>query len=307
MFVLKSKAIPKIKGGMSQILVACLDACWDTQGHEFRWAGVRLQLHSGQDLHVWAELGGVIADEEALHVSFANKGHAGWRPCMLCRNVYLQRLTREPGPHDVPHTCTRFRDLRMHTTETHQTIARMLADRARGRKAALEDAETEVGWNFVPDSILWNPRWSVIASPSKSVLYDFMHIYFVSGIFNLQGGHMMQHMKRHAITAKMMDAFVKLWTWPKAAAQSAGKDVFEPKRFASSWKEWTLKCTASEGLSIGPLLDVYCFNLQVNVDPDLRKHATCFNLLWIVVKLLITSTRPPGRCDVRRDELQLPL
>ena len=180
MFVLKSKAIPKIKGGMSQILVACLDACWDTQGHEFRWAGVRLQLHSGQDLHVWAELGGVIADEEALHVSFANKGHAGWRPCMLCRNVYLQRLTREPGPHDVPHTCTRFRDLRMHTTETHQTIARMLADRARGRKAALEDAETEVGWNFVPDSILWNPRWRDIASPSKSVFYDFMHIYFAS-------------------------------------------------------------------------------------------------------------------------------
>ena len=258
-------------------------------------------LHSGQELHIWAELAGVLADEEAIHSAYANKGHAGWRPCLLCENVYLLRLTRDPADNDVPHTCTTFSALRKHTPATHQAVAQRLAESARvGPRARHEDLETELGWNYVANFVLWNPRWREIATPSKTVMYDFMHVYFVSGIFNVQVGHLLHHLKRHNITTTMLDGFVQLFHMPKASAKSAGQDLFSPKRVRASLKEWSLKATASEGLSIGPILDLYCFDLQRNTVPDLRKHATCFNLLWIVVTLMLTSTRPSGRCVIRK-------
>ena len=290
--ILKSAAVAKIRGGMAQVLIAALNACWDSQGHEFRWAGTQLRLVSGQEVHVWAELGGVIADEEALHSMYANKGHAGWRPCMLCENVYLGRLSREPREGDVPHTCTRHNDLRKHTRASHEDLAQRLQAAAGGPAALLQELETDMGWNYAPMSVLWSAQWREIATPSTSVIYDFMHIYFVGGIFNVQVGHLLHHLKTHNIKTDMLHEFVQLFTWPKAAAQSGGQDVFSRKRVAASWKDWSLKCTASEALSIGPVLLCYIFPLMTNTSVDLKKHATCFYLLMTVIKFLMASTRP---------------
>ena len=47
-----------------------------------------------------------------------------------------------------------------------------------------------------------------------------------------------------------------MWTWPSRVAAPTLKNVFSPKRVASSRKAKQLKCTVSEGLSLYPVLAV---------------------------------------------------
>ena len=55
---------------MAPISTACLDAFWSASGRDFRWAGVQLQLHDQQRVHMWAEFGTCIAEEEAIHDTY---------------------------------------------------------------------------------------------------------------------------------------------------------------------------------------------------------------------------------------------
>ena len=213
---------------MAAVMQAILECFWPRQGHDLSVSGAFLQLSDGSTLHVWMRLGIVIADEAALHFAYACKGAAGFRPCLLCANIHNRLTARPIGPHDLPHTTTEWHAVQLHTPGSLAEISRQLAQAARDRPAALADLETQLGWTYVADSILFSTRWFSKANCTSSVCFDWMHIFLVGGVFNVHVGVMMHALKPLHITAEMLHTYLQLFSWP-SAVPSGGIDVFDKK------------------------------------------------------------------------------
>ena len=196
-FVHKSQTIGEL-GGMTSVLGSLLDVFWNESGHDMATAGVELQLADGSAQHIWARFETLLADEGALHATLGCKGASGYRPCLLCRNVYNAGTVRDAAIADVPHTCPHMEQFQLHTPESLQAIAKTLsAVAAAGVQSRLKEAQTNLGWNFIKRSILWNDRWFSLACPSWAACFDWMHVYFIDGVWNKHVGHSRHMVLRH--------------------------------------------------------------------------------------------------------------
>eukprot|EP00974_Lingulodinium_polyedra_P121546 11179414-Lingulodinium_polyedra.AAC.1 len=111
---------------------------------------------------------------------------------MLCQNIFNERTPRDCVERDKTgfcqyHTCSDPTKLVLHTPRT----IRLILDRLRAAVAAgtpkrnFEELQTRLGWNWVPNGLL-NDNWLLgLCQPTESALYDWMHVFFVQGVFNV--------------------------------------------------------------------------------------------------------------------------
>ena len=98
------------------------------------------------------------------------------------------------------------------------------------------------------------------------------------------------------IKTSMIDMYINAYTWPKLAGYSGGQDVFGAKRVSSWWKDWTLKASASECLTITPVLAKYFRALaDGHSDAEVRQHSAALMLLFKSVELMLRTTRRRAR------------
>ena len=130
-----------------------------------------------------------------------------------------------------------------------------------------------------------------MACPATCVGFDWMHVYFVSGIFNSQFGLLAHALKPLGVSAESLHTYVATFNWPARVGSLTGVDVFGPKRMKSSWEEWSLRAAASEALSLIPVLGNFMQCLMQHVNTEVRQHAACFLLLVRVADMLQGSAR----------------
>ena len=298
----------KIEGGMAALFLAILKMFFDDKGHHMELAGVSVKLHDGITVRVFLKLAIVISDEAALHAIFACKGSAGLKPCMLCQNVYQYKNVRDVVEKDATgvsqyHTCSDVRKLKLHTIGTIKAIVKRLRDAAATMtKTNLAELEVRLGWNYAPHSLVFQPGGLLLCDPTQCVVWDWMHVFFVSGIFNIHAGQMMWVLKEYGITYQSLGQYVACWQWPSYMGKGVG-DIFCAKRAKSNWEDGTMKATASEGMSILPVLANFAQALLDNraTAQTVRDHARCFVMLADVVIIIQRCSR----YHVDPDELQL--
>ena len=139
---------------------------------------------------------------------------------------------------------------------------------------------------------------------TSCVVFDWMHVFFVSGIFNIHCGVMMWNLKSYGITYAKLEQYVAAWHWPSYMGKGAD-DVFCTRRAKSSWEDGSEKATSSEGLSVLPIIANFCQSLVDNgvTSADVRDHARCFVMLADIV----CRIQRCSRYQVDPDELQLEL
>ena len=293
---------------MAALFMAALNTFFNDQGHHMELAGVSLKLFDGSTIRIFLKLSVVISDEAALHAMFACKGSGGLKPCLLCLNVYNFKNARNVIEHDrtgisQPHTCTEWRKLKLHTTGTVTAIANRLSSAVMIMgKTNFAELETRLGWNYVPESVIFQPNGMRLCDPTKCVVFDWMHVFFVSGIFNTHAGLMMWTLKEYGITYGMLETYLAQWHWPAYIGKGAC-EVFDPKRAKSNWDAGTLKATASEGLSVLPIMANFFQSLLDNpgTAQTVKDHSRCFLMLADVVRIVQRCSRYP----IDPDELQL--
>ena len=298
----------EIEGGMSAMFAAAFRLFFNASGHDMAMAGISVRLFDGTDVRIFAKLDIVISDEAALHAIFACKGSAGLKPCMLCQNVYNWKTLRQVVEKDETgvaqyHTCSDWRKFKLQTLGTIKAIANRLTNAAAiMTKANLAELEVRLGWNYQPVSLIFQPRALQICNPTQCVVFDWMHVFFVSGIFNIHAGQMMWALKQYGITYATLEQYVAPWQWPSYIGEGASK-IFCVSRAKSSWENGTLKATASEGLSILPIMANFAYSLAENcvTAAAVRDHARCFVMLADIVRLIQRCSR----YQVDPDELQL--
>ena len=228
-----------------------------------------LQLFGGEVIRVFGKLRIVVADESALHTVFNCKGSSGLKNCLLCLNVFNRLTTRRVVESDasgtaVYHDCHDYNQLRFHTTATHEAIVRRLrADVAVLGVTAFAALETDLGWNYSVRGLMFNPIALALCPPAECAVYDWMHIFFVTGIFNHHMGLLMRALRAHGISYEVVHQYVQKWSWPSAVKNHSANavDVFSTNRAKIHHQASLLKCTASDGLSLLPVLALFFMNV----------------------------------------------
>ena len=196
-----------------------------------------------------AEHAVTIADEKALSEVYMFKGHAGTKPCALCKNLVDHRSSY--AENDTTATLLPLTDLsyenwtRTTDVRVKQTLRR-LGDLWRQHQlghvsAAACAAATQIaGWNYNAHHIMLHPTLDF--KFAIAVYYDWMHIWCVDGVFSRELTALLSH-RPSAFTCRDLHNYLMRWVWPRG--QASGARVFECGRYSG---------TASETLSSAPVL-----------------------------------------------------
>lgn len=267
----------------------------------------------GHAMHLFATVGGIVADEGALHAVYACKGASGLKPCLLCTNVYAADgrdiVARDATGTSVPHTCADSSRLRLHTRATVAAVLRALSEQAAQPKSKgkLEELETRLGWRHDPGALLADGWLLPHVHPALTCIFDWMHVVFVNGVFGAAVGQLMgfamnkdNGFKKRGFSYAAMNAAIEGFTWPKLVGKGP-RDVFSPKRAASHWEAAAFKASASEGLSVAPFMLYFVQQAAAAInDAELTRHVLCFAMLCGIVQ----SLHGAHRGGVNTDALQ---
>lgn len=296
----RSTTVNKIPGQVSAVFRAILDVFFNPVGHDFSRTGLLLGLPDGTFVQVFLKLSIVIADEVALHFMYMCKGATGLKTCLLCQNVFNANDVRGVVAADssgwaVAHTCHDSEKFVPHTTATVIAIVRRLAAaKATLGKGAFKELEIRLGWKFAGGSLIESTRHLQIADPTEHAVYDWMHVFFVQGVFNIHMGLLATAAHDFSITYSTMEDYVSRWRWPVILESKIGMSngPLSKKRAKTSWEAGIFKATASEGLSLLPVLAFFFERVgAATTSVDVKAHVDCFQQLCAVVNIIRSAAR----------------
>ena len=296
LFVIRATIMKNIQGGLQAVLTGAIRLFFPEHGHNLMTAGMSLKLHTGEGSHVWMRLGLIIADEAAEHQLFSCKGAAGIKPCFLCVNVFNSKYRRDGIAAFDTDDMAMFHhehDASKMVLHSRASVAAIIAKlSAPMTAAARKEMETNLGFNYQPDGILHDPYILNIVHPVEHAIFDWMHVFFVSGVWNIMVYVLCMALDTFDIKARDFEQWVSAWNAPKRRKFINFSDVFKQKRWASSKEAKHCKCTASEGLCLLQLLAAFMSSIMEGGRSAVEKaHAKCYLLLTHLVELLQRSAR----------------
>jgi len=244
--IVRASHLKEIKGGLSMIACKFLEAFFNA--HSFA-EGV-LFVVNGSRVPIYGRVGTLLFDEEALHGAIGSKGASGSKPCALCANLVSRRS--ELAAVDVRLKCVdalTWDDLDRHTDAT----MRALLDHLEAQSSLVPRAEfnrlcTSLGFAHVEGGLLQSRVLRPHMSPTRALLYDYMHVVLVCGIFQhemwLFLWYFVEHTPWHVINTN-----IERWKLPCAWSSGKPRGMFSESRRKSCYSGGTFKCGASEALS----------------------------------------------------------
>ncbi len=283
--LVRAVTIKSYKGGLGGFWkFIMMSAFFSESSHDYAKSGINLQLVDGSSRHLWLDLRFVLADEAALHSLYGCKGASGIKCCMLCSNIcnvlHKERQIVERDRARVARYSNTpdFDALVLHTSESISAIMAKLELNKALASPDLEELEKLLGWNYLPHGAMADPSFRQRIDPPSRVTFDGMHVFYVNGVFNQCVGRLLWHFRNAKIPLSALEAYAKVWIFPRALGQKSGiAEAFSPDRLASSLKAGTFKATASEGLGVYPILAQFCYS-RLHL-AAVAPHCQCFLLL----------------------------
>ena len=92
----------------------------------------------------------------------------------------------------------------------------------------------------------------------KSIMFDWMHVYMVSGLLPQEFGKCMRELRRDGAPTGYTDvlAFLDKWIWPRIIQMNL-RNIFHVKANKSNLEAKFFNCSASELLTIAPVLNLF--------------------------------------------------
>ena len=293
--LIRTSVVNTIPDDMSAVMERALTVFFSTDSHNFASSGINVEFPDGGTALIMADIGIVIADAEALHAIYGCKGTSGLKPCLCCINVYNHNTPRRVVEADrsgmsVYHSCSDTGKLKFTTPAILLSIIQKLASARQSDRAELE---TNLGWKFMPRGVMFNPVARQRMCPSTKVTFDWAHVFFVNGVFNSHAGLVLHKLRALRVNMDVFVQYVRSFRWPHAVSSSISpKDALSANRFKNSLAAKSLKATASEGLSLIPVMAMFFQHLALSHhDDEVRRHAACFVMLALVVSMIIRSGR----------------
>ena len=290
MFCCRSSEVAKIQGGMSQVTACILKHLFHHDLCSLQHGGLLPKDSAGAHQRIFIKLGFMIQDGLAQKSIWSLKGDAGTRYCLFCSNLVSARSSIGD---DELLTCNYWgmSQIVLANDQDLKGTLQRLQDKATSlSKADFKLWEQVVGFNYCEYSLPWDTTLSKELLPLQHFVHDYMHTFFVKGVFNTTMYHLLDALQ--AIGGLDMYKAFASWVglWVLSRKDDVSK-VFPPKRKEHNKQASTFKCTAGEGLSIGPLMALY---LSLVVIPAAICIPQCMAFLAMMDMLDLLVATPHG-------------
>ena len=293
-FCLTAKRTSRIKfflGGISAVFRTCIKQFFQAPFH-VRDSGIALTDPAGYMVRLFAQIGFFVQDGEAHKRLWSCKGDGGMKPCMLCLNLRTSEseIVDEDGRNLLVCSAIHEHELVFATDQDIRGAVNRLSTHVND--ADFELRQTAVGFTHSPHSILMDASLSDLVQPSTQFMHDWMHGIVCSGPFNVIACLLLDAIMAAGVGQVWtnMGDYVAQWTLPGRLRLG---DIFTPSRIKAHRKAKLLKCSASEGLSLYPIIAYWVQTVCIRSRRCIRE-CNVFLALCNVLDLLQTCN-VPGR------------
>ena len=291
MFCCRSSEVAKIQGGMSQVTACILKHVFHHDQCSLQHGGLLLKDSAGTHQRIFIKLGFMIQDGLAQKSIWSLKGDAGTRYCLFCSNLVSARSNLDDDDELLTCNCWDMSQIVLANDEELKGTLQRVQDKAASlNKSDFKLWEQAVGFNYCKYPLPWDATLSKELLPLHHFVHDYMHTFFVKGVFNTTMFHLLEALQATGglDIYKAFATWVGLWVLPRKDDVSK---VFSPKRKEHNKQAGTFKCTAGEGLSIGPLMALY---LSLVVIPAAMCIPQCMAFLAMMDMLDLLVATPHG-------------
>ena len=294
--IMSLSAINIVAGGAAQVLGELLAAGFAVGGTNMHLSGFNVRLHDGTNKRLFIRMGGLLADELALHLMWQCKGAQGTKMCLLCLDVYNTAWIGAGADPDILTYDKVFTEgqCRLHTAATHAEVLRRLGvHKGTLTQDAFKNKESELGFTHSSYNLLTDPRLVGIVNAVDHTLFDWAHCV-LQGVLGI-----LVYIYLLALSPALSRAsfvqfgeYMQSWTWPRRLeSRAVGKDVFSSKRMTSHVDAKRVKFTMSEALSFIPVFRHWVAEVASVSRPDLGPLHDCVLSFLLFAQMLISSVR----------------
>lgn len=257
----RSSEVNKISGGMSAVFGAILLLFFVTGGSNVALAGLALHRSGEATRHIYARLRCFVQDGGAHKITWHCKGDSGLKLCMLCKNLFTGKsdLCEEDNSNLL--VCNVIDDTELDfasDADILNAVQNLAARHATDTPGAFKERETISGFTHTPHNMLLDRRLDNIVLPASQFMHDWMHTLFSSGVFNTLVFRVFEAFIDAGIEIwEIAHGYASTYKWPSRMHTSTLVDVLSPKGRASSRAAKSLKCQASDGLSLMAVIAIF--------------------------------------------------
>ena len=175
--------IADVCGGMSQVMSALLKMVLHNELCYVQDSGIVLKNSTSQ-LKLFFKLGFFLQHGLAQKTIWSLKGDSGTRFCLYCQNL----VTSRSGIEGEVLTSNSF-DLASILQSSDKSLQRTIATIAANHATMSHDDfalwQQATGFNFCKQSLPWDPLLGSSLLPREMFTHDWMHTFFVTGVFNI--------------------------------------------------------------------------------------------------------------------------
>ena len=314
----RTKYLAKIPGGVSRKTRDLLRGMF-LGNKGLADSGVALPIGAnGKTVVVRMSLSTILGDEDALNAMFFIKGASGACPCgTLCSVLNKQRPQDladgvvSAASLDKDLVDISCRDLSRCGLRSNQDVWDLCDDLATCPKQDLEERQHATGLKFHAETLLFDLALRTHVRPASTTQGDAMHILLSNGLFNSDVMHLLKWMKASLLHRKndptplsSARRFYEDGGWTSAIPNPLA-GISETREKHSS--DDLLKCSASEGLTVYPLLRAFVVSVYGDQagEPQVRAFLLLCRILDEISMLIKGSIL--RRACIQRERLQPPL
>ncbi|CAE7241576.1 unnamed protein product [Symbiodinium sp. CCMP2592] len=278
--LLRSSLMAKAEAGVSQWISKILRDIFMRPANHLEHGCISLQRPGGPPVLFRVVLSMIVQDGGAHKALWSCKGDAGTRMCMLCRNVIAQRcdILHSSGLPVVGSSEIRESNLSLATDQSiHEAMAKLAEKKMLLNAADFSTWQQATGWTYNSCSLLQQEDQRWLVRPISQYCRDSMHTLLVSGVFQTVTWLVLEALQKQFPNLwEIADEYVAKWTLPRNISAKAEGMLGQSRAKACKEAE-TFKCTASEGLTLSPILACFFRQLaRANANVEAVQAIQCF-------------------------------
>ena len=262
---IRSNQVDTIAAGISQVCALILKAWFCNPKCDIRNAGIVLKSPTGESHRIFVVMSMLLQDGAAHKYVFHTKGDSGTKFCMLCRNLFGVRtdiVDPETGQTILKASINYEHECVFATDDDIRNSMLRLVDKKHTLDAeSFKKWQQAVGFNYQPHGLLLDTDLHDVLQPVSMYQHDWMHTMLVTGVF-----HTVMYLLICALKAagscggkvyETLSQYVSLWVHPVGRTTGKLDECFNKAREDSNTRAHTFKCTASDGLSLFPIIAMF--------------------------------------------------
>ena len=253
-------------------------------------------------VRLFAKLGGMLQDGGAHKSVWHSRGDSASKFCLLCKNLFTEesQLAEADGTKLLSCNCLKWSDLVQASSRDLRAAARYLETKESTMPPdAFRNLQQGLGITHHKHSLLLDRYLDEFVDPVGIYLHDWMHAFFVDGIFNVVLYLVLEAAMQKGFTSvyTVFSDYVAKWTWPLRVNGSHLHEIFDDSRRDKHRAAKHIKCQASDGLSLVGVAAHFVSTVLLNLvkmkgaDVGCEKECYAFLALVDVIELIVASAR----------------